>query len=847
MINSLPKRNLICLILTLLLIPVRHSSAGETGGEDKQSVSYGSQVLGKPPLTLDGRIWATQFTADSKALLTVTDKIDRIEWPSKNRRILWQPQHRTMNRATFSPDGTLFANSESGDNVHIHETATGKLLYTFQGCQFRSTAMAWSPDSKRLALGLYPEVVIFDLKTGTAVQKLALGNSDITRLAWSPDDKWIVAETEKPGEGGQSVVLRSLRDDSAPIFLPGNRNTRFSFSPDSKILAVATEKTKSAGTGTSVIYLWDLVAAKEIVSKKSYGYNSIVHSPDGKFLVVCGLDHLEILDAQTGAEVCRPDSDLIRDEVWSAAFSPDGKLLATGIGDRICFRDTTTWKEIDPDDVLRTTVSALAFSGDGRHLVTGGLNGDLVLWDWEKKAPVWKCFSPAKGGRIKALSIDPKAQWIGMVQTPSYYKNPHIRLVDFATGKTIRELQVPNLTDAAPLFHPSRRTAYLATRDHQLLEWDCESGESLRKIPIPFLRTIESGRYGTISSMEFDPTTPEIIRWHAGSQATGRIDVRNGVESCGVEARVGRPHSDPIPPREHDFAAIGSCVWNLPTFHEVTPAEYTDRPSVRHPSELLQFSASGHRVRCFDILSQSFIHSFEFGPGEIKAIALSPDGRTLIAASSGGLRYFSLEGPPLAEGTSPEVLWGLMGGENQWEAYQAAWALSRQPNYLRFLASHLAPAREPGAEELARLKERLGANNHVVRQIAAREWLDLGQEIDKETLQTLREGGLSEKSRGDVISKSVLLSGTDFSERISLLAPPAAPRINKPVVVSGIDPCGPVPLLTPLSAHCRAMRAVMLLKEDRSEASRQLLERLADGYAGAPLTKAAKKALASQR
>ncbi|RYD30746.1 MAG: hypothetical protein EOP85_23485 [Verrucomicrobiaceae bacterium] len=168
-------------------------------------------------------------------------------------------------------------------------------------------------------------------------------------------------------------------------------------------------------------------------------------------------------------------------------------------------------------------------------------------------------------------------------------------------------------------------------------------------------------------------------------------------------------------------------------------------------------------------------------------------------------------------------MWQLMGGDNHWQAYQAAWALARQPDFMPFMEGHLSPALEPTPDEIERLKIMLGDGSHEIRQSAARQWLDLGFELDRTTYETLREGGLAEKW------PVVTLSEGTFD------------------VFSGYSPERPIPPMIPLSAHRRAMRAIMILGNDPGEASRHYLERLAKGYPGAPLTKAAAKALVSQR
>ena len=113
------------------------------------------------------------------------------------------------------------------------------------------------------------------------------------------------------------------------------------FSPDGKILASGgADKSAKDGEGPSAlsdgeIHFWAVGTGKKIATLRGHTHTvfSLAFSPDGKWLASGSSDKtLRLWDAAAAKEVAvlRDHSDSVR----CVAFSPDGKMLASGSYDR---------------------------------------------------------------------------------------------------------------------------------------------------------------------------------------------------------------------------------------------------------------------------------------------------------------------------------------------------------------------------------------------------------------------------------------------------------------------------------------------------------------------------------
>ncbi|RFN54453.1 nacht domain-containing protein [Fusarium flagelliforme] len=190
--------------------------------------------------------------------------------------------------------------------------------------------MSFSLDGKRIAVGTYKAALIFDVRTGTLLQKLShsgdgeLDDIHVLSVCFSPDVPCLATGSQDGliriwdlRSGGEIKVLRGHKGEVAAV----------SFAPQGGILV-------SVGADDRAVVLWntqywDFITLLQLPDAAS----SLSISPDSKYLAVgcfdnnCYVFHVEDKALYT---VLRGH----KHAVASVAFSPDNKHISTTSHDR---------------------------------------------------------------------------------------------------------------------------------------------------------------------------------------------------------------------------------------------------------------------------------------------------------------------------------------------------------------------------------------------------------------------------------------------------------------------------------------------------------------------------------
>ena len=256
------------------------------------------------------------FSPDGETIVSVSDDGTIRLWNVNTRKPLktLMAHADSVNSVVFSSDGETIASAGNDRTIRLWNANTGELLRTLTGHVENVNTVAFSPDGKTIASGsgklvylggredsgtcVGQEIRLWNAHTGELIKTLTGHTSVVNSVVFSPDGNTIASGSghlmgyEGKASAGEEVRLWKAHTGELIKTLTEHKEvvSSVAFSPDGNLIVSGDwydwDGYLSSGTWSGEIRVWDAHTGEHLKTLTGHtgGVSSVAFSPDGKVL-----------------------------------------------------------------------------------------------------------------------------------------------------------------------------------------------------------------------------------------------------------------------------------------------------------------------------------------------------------------------------------------------------------------------------------------------------------------------------------------------------------------------------------------------------------------------------------
>jgi len=314
---------------------------------------------------------------------------------------------------------------------------------------------------------------------------LASGSSDKHVWLWDAKTGELLVRSPEPTEGGHINTVSNV------IFDPKTgRITSVSWDNTVKIWKAVKEKNE-----------WNLSLVDTFAGHSSSIW-AAAYSPDGKWLATSSSDKTVILWNMAQISQVGTTLDIMNGDVWALAVSPDKKLFsAADTAGNIRTWDFDGSTLSNPRTIKHGGgVLSLAYSHDGKWLASSGYTDNAIrVWDAKTGEEVW-FIENAHDDQIWSIAFSPDDHWIASASFDQTVKIWDVATKTLVSNPLQHGKEVYNL-----VFENSGKNLLVAGFSPDIFHWDLTD---ITAIPSP---TAMKGHAAAVNLLEINPKYQNIF------------------------------------------------------------------------------------------------------------------------------------------------------------------------------------------------------------------------------------------------------------------------------------------------------------------------------------------------